>query len=562
MADPYREPVDAISAPPATSYTPPTPPVAPITSADIAAPAPAMKIPEATTPVPDGFIPPTPAVVVPDVATHPEAISVMPAASDTPVDTPVVSVAPQQEPPNAIRTPTATEKIDLLAHEVPTNITPDTPPTSPVPHLSGEIPLQDIPPTVPVAQPVEAPAKHGVFEAGVIMPPSLDAVAQPTPAPATEPHEFVPSKSEEPAPVAPEPIAPPPAAPIATPEPIVKKSAIRTLQSDIAQTVQQNQLSIADIALAQKGKDQTIVVDTGETKDTKSFLMGVVSTLLILGGLGAIGFVLYTMRASLGVPFLNNDNHIVTIIPASNVATVNVSTTTQTALLAHIETFMDDRSAQVLDVRALVLLERVSATSTDTHVVPFERFMTLIGSRAPGRLVRTLGPDMMLGAVGNEPFLLVPHSSYDNAFAGMLEWEALMRDDLPFLTYATPAVVVTEPPLTPVASSTTATSSHAIASSSPPVEVGPAPAPVVPPGNDELNATNGSTSPELPTPVVLNASWKDIVIKNVDARALVRDDGEILMLYSFLRDNLLLITTRKETMSVILDILSTPHFGE
>jgi hypothetical protein len=61
----------------------------------------------------------------------------------------------------------------------------------------------------------------------------------------------------------------------------------------------------------------------------------------------------------------------------------------------------------------------------------------------------------------------------------------------------------------------------------------------------------------------LPATWKDVVVRNIDARALLRDeDGEVLLLYSFLRDGTLLIANRKETMSVVLGILATPHFGE
>lgn len=463
---------------------------------------------------------------MPDGPVHPEAISVMPGKRD------------------------AGDEMRVTSNGISST---NSQPAARSPHLKGEIPLQDIPASVAAAS-AEPVAKHGVFDAGVIMPPAPSTVEEPV---SPEPENVV-------VPVVPvnRPDAGPPIAkvvPAPTPPPQhvpTRKSAIRTLQSDIAHTVQKNQLSIAQIAMAQKEKDRVAVAGPAETKDVKSFVLGALSAILVLAGIGALGLVLYAVRESFGVPFFDNDNRVVTIIPAGNVQTVDVSTTTRAALLAHIDTFMHDANAEPLDVRAIVFMERVSATSTDTNVASFERFMDVIGTRAPGRLVRTLGPDMMLGTIGNEPFLLVPHDSYDNAFAGMLEWEPFMRDDVPFLTR-----IPAEPSLFPIASSSAVT-------------LPALPGTTTPPGNDELHTgtssaatttaqTSAITSDQLPAPdLQLLSQWKDVVVKNIDARALVREDGETLMLYSFLKDGLLLIATRKETMSVILEILSTPRFGE
>lgn len=59
-----------------------------------------------------------------------------------------------------------------------------------------------------------------------------------------------------------------------------------------------------------------------------------------------------------------------------------------------------------------------------------ETFLTALGAQAPGSLVRAFVPVFMLGSLGEERFLIVKLSSFQNAFAGMLGWEKSMASDL------------------------------------------------------------------------------------------------------------------------------------
>jgi hypothetical protein len=314
--------------------------------------------------------------------------------------------------------------------------------------------------------------------------------------------------------------------------------------------VRSNQLSIAQIALAQKEKARSVIGEETDDDKGRGVWLTTGSIALILGGLLVLAGAIYLVRGEGGIPFFDDRGQIVTLIPAKHVEVFDVSTTTRGVMLARITAFIENPDAVPLEVRALVLTRTITGTTTESAALPLEGFMELIGSRAPGRLTRTLGPEMMLGAIGNEPFFLTTHASYENAFAGMLEWEQQMADDLSFLTYAPPKrPAFFDPSLLPSATTTspafgTSTAGGAFATTS-------------------ATGTPPIALPPSSEPAVLPATWKDVVVRNIDARALLRDeDGEVLLLYSFLRDGTLLIANRKETMSVVLGILATPHFGE
>ncbi|MBP9771376.1 MAG: hypothetical protein KBD16_00410 [Candidatus Pacebacteria bacterium] len=448
----------------------------------------------------------------------------------------------------------------------PAGFVPDVPVSTPV----AKIPPLETPTVVisPVIEPKTleipiAPALTAVTETPTapvisVMPTEAEAKDIPITKPLREiPLQTIPTAAMPRAPkVAPsvsidEPVVIPPAVEKASPASAAKQSAIRTLQSDIAHTVHKNQLSIAGIALAQKEKGRTVIEDAEEEggKGRRiALILG--SILLIIGGLGALAAAVYFM-ASPNTPFLTNEDIVDTIIPAEKAEMFDTSTSTRTAILQKIDSFMNDGNATPLEVRALLLTKASVGTTSVQEIIPFDAFFEAIGSRAPGRLVRTLGPEHMLGAIGNEPFLITPHSSYENAFAGLLEWEPLMEDDLSFIV-RTPLEPV--PPVVDVPIATTSSST---------LDVLMATTSGTAPSIATTSPIATTTPPEIePQPTFHTSTWKDIVVRNVDARALIRDDGEVLLLYTFLPDNLLLFVSRKETMSVILEILATPQFGQ
>lgn len=326
----------------------------------------------------------------------------------------------------------------------------------------------------------------------------------------------------------------------------VKRSSIRTLHSDVASSVRDNNISITKIALAQQEKNASLPF-VAEEKNHFWSAWSIGTILLVLAGIIVLmGAVFVMMSKSVSLPFTTNEPPAPTLVPVVGRITADVSRMPRAELIRTIKVFVDDNYSSPVALEALILQEMTPATTTEGEIVSslapitLERFFDRLGTRAPGRLLRAIGPDMTVGRAGGTPFIVTLSNSYETAFAGMLEWEPFMAEDLPFITKEpTPAE---EPvlPVEPVTASSTASSTVAATTT--------------------VATSTASTTPVIvpPTPEPV---WKDIIVKNKDVRALVAHDGEILLLYAFPKDGLLVITQTREAFMLVVDALSAPVFG-
>jgi hypothetical protein len=139
-----------------------------------------------------------------------------------------------------------------------------------------------------------------------------------------------------------------------------------------------------------------------------------------------------------------------------------------------------------------------------TRLATFGEFMTAIGAHAPDDLIRSLGDNFFFGihtVDTDAPVFVIPVTSYDHAFAGMLAWEPNMDGDL-----------------TPI-----------------------------------FNAVPTITTDQNGLPVV--RTFADVVMKNYDVRALKDDAGNIQLYYSFPTQSILVIAESPYTFTEILNRL-------
>ncbi|MBX4210955.1 hypothetical protein KW783_03225 [Candidatus Parcubacteria bacterium] len=157
--------------------------------------------------------------------------------------------------------------------------------------------------------------------------------------------------------------------------------------------------------------------------------------------------------------------------------------------------FTDAMKAETLtakDPSGFVRLSLVQTNATDPtkkDVVTAEKMMTLMAPAAPSYLVRALSDEYTIGVrIGdtNSMFLILSTDSFDNSFAGMLEWEKNMSRDLAFMSQ--------------------------------------------------------KTLPE-------NLGFKDIVIRNKDVRVLYDSIGAPFLLYSFIDKKTIVIATDDATLN-------------
>jgi hypothetical protein len=130
---------------------------------------------------------------------------------------------------------------------------------------------------------------------------------------------------------------------------------------------------------------------------------------------------------------------------------------------------------------------------------------------------------------------------FQNAYAGMITWEKTMPDDLVnVFGYADTTAL----PISFAYTSPTSTSAL--------------------PNFASSTATSSIPSFVYTTPIssyfTIQGSFKDGVIKNKDVRAFTEPDGTILVLYSFVDNNTIVITTDENTLAEIINRLEKQTF--
>lgn len=131
-----------------------------------------------------------------------------------------------------------------------------------------------------------------------------------------------------------------------------------------------------------------------------------------------------------------------------------------------------------------------------------------LGLVAPNILLRNVGPASTLGVVASggetRPFFVLRVTSFERTFAGMLEWEKTMRDDLSVFYPAYPSTVTL-----PVATTSSSTP---------------------------------STTQLAPLPP---RGFMDVIVENHDARVIKDGEGRTVLIYGY-RDKETLVIARNE----------------
>ncbi|MEK7606432.1 MAG: hypothetical protein AAB458_02480 [Patescibacteria group bacterium] len=413
--------------------------------------------------------------------------------------------------------------------------TPPQPPNR-MTHIVMPQPMPPIPAPVP-----QEPQHPSQIESFIPEQRKPQIVSQPTPVPQTQPRETtIPIQKIPDVPRTPVsyrepileidkvpfvPVTPPPPPPKPAPLP-PKNTAIRTLQSDIAETVQGRGISVADIALAEQKRSAASGEHTHEPKQPTNW-WAVGAMLFVLLGVGVTASIfLFAPKTPVDILDTGSGSNF----PADKQTSLDV---TEMTFDGFTNTVRDTLFAE-FRLGTLMSVSLFEQTNLGENIsVNTERFFSITKSRAPDRLIRSLEKEFVFGvATVDTPtgFLVFTTQNFENTFAGMLEWEPFMVDDLPFIA----RTILPPPIITPEVIVATTSTSTLSASTTPPM----APEPFV-----------------IPTAV-----FKDIIVQNEDTRAAVLPDGTIRLLYSFPDRNTLIIAQSKETLTLILERINTARF--
>lgn len=286
---------------------------------------------------------------------------------------------------------------------------------------------------------------------------------------------------------------------------------IHTYESDAEELMRNTSVSKTDIALAESEKQRREVATRGEPEN-RPHLLRISSDLpettrwnrrltlligagaLLLCGIGAGTFFLLKDRT----PAKPREAPTVVL---KNAEVALAGTESRAGIIRAVRTALDATSVPQNQLRITPLLRAGAAITTDG-------LFSMLETSASPALTRALGALPVLGVHGfrgGQPFLLFAVSSYDYAFDGMLAWEKTLLDDMGPLFGVLPREI--------------------------------------------LGSSSKDTTAETSESVIV---FKDIIIRNKDARAAFAPDGRIVFLYSFLDKKTLIFATNKDTLKFIM----------
>lgn len=315
-----------------------------------------------------------------------------------------------------------------------------------------------------------------------------------------------PENNQEPKPV-PQKETPPP-----TPGPSLRQ--IRTFQGDVAEalgTQKESLYSIREKELAKNGPVEPAKKEVRE-HGARNFLLLFLGTitLLALSGFGAWYTYLLFQEKTAAPVVSAPPNRLFSPNTEVDIDALNLNKETFLA------SFAEARSGvSTNEIRHFILKE---ALGEEIIYTTSENFLNILRHRAPGNLVRALDPFFMLGSVGESVFIVFKLTSFENAFAGMLSWEANLAEDLgPLFSQA---LLIRE-------------------ASGNPFE-------------DTIFRNKDMRTLTLTTEAI--EADEEEGIEAVEARE------EIVLLYSFYDSRFLIITDQRETLMTVIDRLSRERF--
>lgn len=261
---------------------------------------------------------------------------------------------------------------------------------------------------------------------------------------------------------------------------------IRTFQGDVAEALQKQRESLVSIQQIEhlkksSARSATLTPLENSKSRTESFYLLLGSLLLFALGVVGAWYAYNEFVRKVATPIMT--------APANRFVSAD----------AEINLNLRDSSRETLINTLVGAVEGVPAREL-RHInfaLSTNEFLEMLGTRAPGSLVRAFDPLFMFGAFGESTFLIIKLVSFENAFAGMLAWEKNLSQD-----------------------------------------IGP------------LFAT-AEFSKSMPR----GSTFTDITDRNKDVRILALGDQPIL-LYSFFDNNMLIITDHVETLRTLIDRLT------
>lgn len=287
---------------------------------------------------------------------------------------------------------------------------------------------------------------------------------------------------------------------------------VRTYKEDVAHAVQSQKASLTSIAAAEQDRRTRIPTDITKKRPVDFKKLGIIfgSILLIIVGMGLISFFVFFYEKEEVVV----EQEIPSFIFTEEQREIDVTNKSSREILQTLAASRNTVSIPLGQIVHLYITKTEKESGIDvTRIIPTEDFLTRIDARVSGAFLRSLDPTFMIGVHvfnQNQPFIILKSNSYQHTFAGLLEWERTLYNDLFLFTGRKPDPVLGIP----------------------------------------INTQTGEE-------VILNENFEDRIIQNIDVRALTSTDGDIEFLYAFPNQQTLIITTNENTLTEVITRLNS-----
>jgi hypothetical protein len=326
---------------------------------------------------------------------------------------------------------------------------------------------------------------------------------------------------------------------------VYTQKSLRTLEGDIREAVEERNVSSASIVMAEQEKVSSSSIKQKQQPSNlkKKSIIVLVSVLLVALGIGGAYYLYIKSPLAPVAPSVPKAMTISSIVSADMQKTLDVSGLGSGATKAAVKNALTNVGGENGSILQIIPVEKGSAGSE--NIVNANNFLTQASMPVPDVLFRSLGNLWMLGTYNDNgtaaPFIILTNNFFQNAYAGMIAWEKTMPDDfVNVFGYAdTTALPISFASTSPTSTSALPNFASSTATSSIPSFV--------------------YTSP-ISSYFTIQGSFKDGVIKNKDVRAFTESDGTILVLYSFVDNNTIVITTDENALAEIINRLEKQTF--
>lgn len=308
---------------------------------------------------------------------------------------------------------------------------------------------------------------------------------------------------------------------------------IRTFQADIADAIKNDNVSMIQMALSEKKRQEKRgnFEQAVEIKKNNNLFYTASIGIAILILIVFSGFIFYITSGSKSSTNTVATNSQITEPLIYTEESIALNTNNRDS--ADIESLIRKEKEVKLELGNMKSILLTSGSGTSTQLLNTGDFLTLMRARVSDSLIRALDDNFLLGIYSFNPydtFMVFRINSYDNAFAGMLQWENSMESDLGGLIIT--KRITLAPPVVSIPTTNTVTAS-----------------------STAKEATKATTTSQVGG--FKRHIFIDKVLQNKDSRVLIDERGAILMLYSFLDKNTLVITSSDKALKEVLFRLTT-----